>query len=116
MYTPTPQEIALAFDLGSGGGELVHVRRGDNDAWRLGGYFVKGYFPATGGQFNGDGLTDQLAVAMAFEQLALDAGVDMPEPVMPVDPFLGWLVQIEDRLFRVHRWVEHHSGSADVSA
>ncbi|MGZ0149093.1 phosphotransferase [Kribbella sp. WER1] len=115
MYTPTPDELALAFDLGSTGRELVHVRRGDNDAWRLGEYFVKGYFPTTGGQFNGTELTDQLAVAMAFEQLALDAGVDMPEPVRPVDPYLGWLTWVEDRLFRVHRWVEHRPEPADVS-
>ncbi|MFD7154007.1 phosphotransferase [Kribbella sp. NPDC059898] len=115
MYTPTAREISLAFDLGSSG-ELVHVRRGDNDAWRLGSYFLKGYFPSTGGQFNGDGLIDQLTVAMAFEQLALDAGVDMPSPVQPVDPYLGWLVRIEDRLFRVHRWVEHDPEPVDVSA
>lgn len=109
MYTPTAREVSVAFDLDPGG-ELVHVRRGDTDAWRLGSYFVKGYFPATGGQFNGDGLIDQLTVAMAFEQLALDAGVDMPSPVTPVDPVLGWLTRIEDRLFRVHQWVEHQPG------
>ncbi|HWD78302.1 MAG TPA: aminoglycoside phosphotransferase family protein [Kribbella sp.] len=116
MHTPTPQEIALAFDLGEPEGDLVHVRRGDNDAWRLdtatGRYFVKGYFPATGGQFHGVGLADQLAVATAFEARALEAGVDMPEPV---DAGSGWLVSIEGRLFRVHRWVEH-AGPADVSA
>lgn len=119
VHTPTSQEIALAFELGAPAGGLVHVRRGDNDAWRLdatgGTYFVKGYFPATGGQFNGAALTDQLAVAMAFELRALEAGVDMPEPIEPVDPYLGWLARIEGRLFRVHRWVEHQEPGADVA-
>ncbi|TDW24647.1 aminoglycoside phosphotransferase family protein [Kribbella kalugense] len=96
----------------------MHVRRGDTDAWRLdtasGSYFVKGYFATTGGQFNGEDLTDQLAVAMAFEGRALEAGVDMPTPIMPIDPLLGWVVRIEDRLFRVYEWVEHRP-SEDVS-
>ncbi|HEY3512273.1 MAG TPA: aminoglycoside phosphotransferase family protein [Kribbella sp.] len=119
MYTPTPNEIARAFALGEPDGELVHIRRGDNDAWRLdtstGSYFVKGYFPTTGGQFNGDDLTDQLAVAMAFERRALEAGVDMPEPIAPTDPYLGWVTRIEDRLFRVHRWIEHAQPDQDVA-
>ncbi|MEV5967321.1 aminoglycoside phosphotransferase family protein [Kribbella sp. NPDC051952] len=117
LYTPTPNEIALAFDLGDPDGDLIHVRRGDTDAWRLntstGSYFVKGYFPTTA-QFNGEHLTDQLAAAMAFERRAFDAGVDMPEPIMPTDPVLGWLTRIEDRLFRVYPWIEHRSGG-DVS-
>ncbi|GAA1561557.1 aminoglycoside phosphotransferase family protein [Kribbella lupini] len=99
----------MAFDLGTPIGGLVHVRRGDTDAWRLetttGRYFVKGYFPTTGGQFNGEHLVDQLAVAMEFERRALEAGVDVPGPVMPVDPVLGWVARIGGRLFRVHRWV-----------
>lgn len=117
MYTPTPDEVALAFELGQPDGNLIHVRRGDTDTWRLdtttGSYFVKGYFPTTGGQFQGEHLTDQLAVAMAFERLALDAGVDMPEPITPVDPLLGWVTRIEDRLFRVYRWIEHQTSQPD---
>ncbi|WP_432945934.1 phosphotransferase [Kribbella sp. CA-253562] len=113
MHAPTPEEIAAAFKLGVPVGGLVHVRRGDTDAWRLdtttGRYFVKGYFPATGGQFHGEHLTDQLAVAMEFERRALAAGVDMPEPMAPVDPVLGWLARIEGRLFRVHRWIDHRT-------
>lgn len=119
MYTPTADEIAGAFDLGEPDGGLVHVRRGDTDAWRLdtatGSYFVKGYFSTTGGQFNGEQLTDQLAVAMAFEGRALEAGVDMPAPIMPAEPLLGWVVRIEDRLFRVYEWVEHRTSDRDVS-
>jgi fructosamine-3-kinase len=120
LYTPTPEEIAVAFELGTPVGGLVHVRRGDTDAWRLdtttGRYFVKGYFTTTGGQFNGEHLIDQLAVGMEFERRALQAGVDMPEPVTPVDPVLGWLARIGGRLFRVHRWVEHRSSQPDISA
>lgn len=66
MHTPTPREIAFAFDLGEPTGDLVHVRRGDNDAWR------------------------------------------------PVEAREGWLARIEDRLFRVHRWIEH-APPTDVS-
>jgi len=117
LYTPTPEEIAFAFDLGNPDGSLVHVRRGDNDAWRLntttGSYFVKGYFPTTGGQFHGEHLTDQLAFAMAFERQALEAGVDMPMPITPTDPLLGWVTRIEDRLFRVYRWIEHRTSQPD---
>ncbi|MGC4943221.1 hypothetical protein [Kribbella sp. DT2] len=117
MHTPTPDEIAAAFDLGIPVGSLVHVRRGDTDAWRLdtttGRYFLKGYFPTTGGQFHGEHLTDQLAVAMEFERQALAAGVDMPEPIAPVDPVLGWLARVEDRLFRVHRWIDHPTSQPD---
>jgi fructosamine-3-kinase len=117
LYTPTPADVALAFDLGTPAGSLVHVRRGDTDVWRLntktGSYFVKGYFPTTGGQFHGKHLTAQLAVAMAFERRALDAGVDMPEPIMPTNPLLGWVARIEDRLFRVHRWIEHRTSQPD---
>lgn len=120
MHTPAPEEIAVAFDLGAPLGELVHVRRGDNDAWRLetstGSYFVKGYFPTTGGQFNGEHLSDQLAVAMAFERRALQAGVDMPEPITPTDPFLEWAARIQNRLFRVHRWIEPGASPSDVSS
>jgi len=28
---------------------------------------------------------------MTFERRALKAGVDMPEPIPPADPFLGWV-------------------------
>lgn len=110
MYTPTADVIAAAFDLGEPAGELVFVRRGDTDTWRLeaesGSYFVKGYWPETGGQFTSGGLLDQLAVAMPFEERALSAGIDLAEPVPPVDPVLGWVTRIEDRLFRVNRWIE----------
>jgi aminoglycoside phosphotransferase (APT) family kinase protein len=61
-------------------------------------------------------VTDQLAVAMAFERQALSAGVDMPEPVTPTDPLLGWVTRIEDRLFRVYRWIEHRTPGPDISA
>jgi fructosamine-3-kinase len=119
MYTPTAEDVALAFELGGAEGGLVHVRRGDTDAWRLetatGSYFVKGYFSTTGGQFQGEDLTDQLAFAMAFEREALMAGVDMPVPVMPVEPLLGWVTRIEDRMVRVYRWVEHSPTEPDVS-
>ncbi|MFD3405304.1 phosphotransferase [Kribbella sp. NPDC058693] len=98
----------------------MHFRRGGADTWRLdtstGTYFVKGYFPTIGSQFNGEHLIDQLAVAMAFERDARAAGVDMPEPVMPIDPVLDWLTRIEDRLFRVYRWIEHRPYDGDVSA
>jgi aminoglycoside phosphotransferase (APT) family kinase protein len=110
VYTPTAEVIAAAFNLGVPVGELVFVRRGDTDTWRLdaesGGYFVKGYWPETGGQFTSGGLLDQLAVAMPFEERALSAGVAQAEPVPPVDPLLGWVTRIEDRLFRVYRWIE----------
>lgn len=117
-----PEDIAHAFGLGSSVGGLIPVRRGDAEAWRLdtasGSYFVKGYFGTTGGQFHGEGLADQLAVAMAFERLALEAGVDMSEPVMPLDPLVGWVARIEERLFRVYRWIEHRPSppDRDVSA
>ncbi|GAA1568885.1 hypothetical protein GCM10009804_26660 [Kribbella hippodromi] len=74
---------------------------------------MKGYFPTTGGQFQGERLIDQLAVAMEFERKALDAGIDMPRPVRPVNPLLGWVTRIKDRLFRVHGWIEHQSPQAD---
>jgi hypothetical protein len=110
VYTPTPAAIAAAFDLGEPAGDLVLVRRGDTDTWRLeadsGSYFVKGYWPSTGGQFAPGGLLDQLAVAMPFERRALSAGIDLAEPVPPVDPVIGWVTRIENRLFRVNRWIE----------
>jgi hypothetical protein len=116
---PSPDEVAVAFGLGEADG-LVHFRRGGADTWRLGTstgtYFVKGYFPTIGSQFNGEDLIDQLAVAMAFERRAREAGVDMPEPVMPIDPFLDWVTCIEDRLFRVYRWIEHGTSDGDVSS
>lgn len=109
MLTPTPDEIARAFELGNPDGGLTHVRRGDADAWRLdtstGSYFVKGYL---------QDVTDQLTVAMAFEGRALEAGLDMPEPVEPADPVVGWAARVEDRLFRVHRWIEPLSCAPDV--
>lgn len=111
MYSPTAEAIAHAFDLGQPRRDLALVRRGDTDAWRLdteqGSYLVKGYWPTTGGQFADGGLIDQLDVAMAFERRALEAGIDMGEPIAPVDPLLGWVVSLNARLFRVYRWVEH---------
>ncbi|TCC11479.1 phosphotransferase enzyme family protein [Kribbella soli] len=112
---PTPEEVARAFDLGTPAGGLVHVRRGDADTWRLdtstGRYFVKGYFPAAGVH-----VTDQLAAAMVFERHALAAGIDMPKPIPPTDPLLGWVARIEDRLFRVYRWIDHQTPEPDISA
>ena len=120
MYTPSSEEVASAFDLGEPVGELQHFRRGGADTWRLntstGSYFVKGYFPAIGSQFDGGQLLDQLAVAMAFEREARAARIHMPEPVRPVDPLLDWLARIGDRLFRVYRWIEHRTYNRDVSA
>ncbi|GAB2656168.1 aminoglycoside phosphotransferase family protein [Kribbella swartbergensis] len=117
MYTPTAHVIAAAFDLREPVGELVLVRRGDTDTWRLetasGSYFVKGYWPSTGGQFVAGGLLDQLAVAMEFEERAHAAGIDMAEPVVPVEPVERWVTRIEDRLFRVHRWIEHRAITPD---
>ncbi|WP_405057388.1 aminoglycoside phosphotransferase family protein [Kribbella sp. NBC_01505] len=95
----TSGQVAAAFELGEPEGDLVHIRRGDSDAWRLntstGSYFVKGYL--------GEVSADQLAIATAFEQRALDAGVDMPKPI---DSSLGWVTRIDDRLFRVYPWIE----------
>ncbi|WP_371406784.1 aminoglycoside phosphotransferase family protein [Kribbella sp. NBC_00662] len=114
MYTPSAEEVVVAFGLGEADGGLVHFRRGGADVWRLetsrGTYFVKGYFPGSDEQ-----LIDQLAVAMAFEREARTAGVNMPEPVAPIDPVLDWLTRIEDRLFRVYRWIEHRTDDRDVS-
>ncbi|MFK4087526.1 phosphotransferase [Kribbella sp. NPDC020789] len=118
LHSPSPETVAAAFDLGSPVGSLVHVRRGDTDAWRLdtttGRYFVKGYFSVTGGQFHGEQLTDQLAVATEFERRAFEAGLSMPEPMVPVDPVLVWLARIEDRLFRVYRWIESPTSQPDL--
>ena len=109
---PGSEEVALAFDLGTPDGDLIHVRRGDADAWRLntstGSYFVKGYLAAAD--------VHQLELAMAFERQALASGVDMPEPIAPTNPLLGWVTRIEDRLFRVYRWIEHRTPEPDISA
>jgi hypothetical protein len=111
MYSPTAAAIAHAFALGQPHRELALVRRGDTDAWRLdteqGSYLLKGYWPTTGGQFADGGLIDQLEVAMAFERRALEAGLDMGEPISPVNPLLGWVTSLNGRLFRVYRWVDH---------
>ncbi|MFI6676271.1 phosphotransferase enzyme family protein [Kribbella sp. NPDC050470] len=117
MYVPTAPMIAAAFELGEAVGELDLVRRGDTDTWRLetatGEYFVKGYWPDTGGQFTSGGLLDQLTMAMDFEQRAHSAGIDLAEPVAPVDPVAGWVTRVEDRLFRVYRWIASRPLSAD---
>ena len=77
MYLPTAAEVASAFGLGEPTAELVLVRRGDTDTWRLdtygGSYLVKGYWADTGGQFVAGGLIDQLRVAMTFEALSRPA-------------------------------------------
>jgi hypothetical protein len=111
MYSPTPVVAAQAFDLGRPVSELLPVRRGDTDTWRLdtvkGSYLIKGYWPTTGGQFTDGQLPDQLEVAMAFERRALEAGVDMAAPIPPTDPLVGWVTRINERLFRAYRWIEH---------
>ncbi|WP_344161143.1 aminoglycoside phosphotransferase family protein [Kribbella yunnanensis] len=109
MNTPTPAEVARAFGLDAADGELIHIRRGDSDAWRLttsgGSYFVKGYLPAG---------TPDLTAAMAFERRAFEAGVDMPVPIAPVDPVLGWATRVDGRWFRMYRWIEHDPSRAAV--
>jgi hypothetical protein len=111
MYSPTAEVAARAFDLGRPVDELLLVRRGDTDTWRLdtdtGSYLIKGYWPTTGGQFTAGGLSDQLEVAMAFEERALAAGIDMPRPIPPATPLLGWVTRINERLFRAYQWIEH---------
>ncbi|WP_165952526.1 aminoglycoside phosphotransferase family protein [Kribbella albertanoniae] len=109
MDTPTSAQIARTFGLGTAGGDLVHIRRGDSDAWRLrtsgGSYFVKGYLEDS---------SEQLTLAMAFERRALAAGVDMPSPIMPVDPVLGWAIRLAGQWFRAYRWIEHDMTQAAV--
>jgi hypothetical protein len=111
IYSPTPVVAAQAFDLGRPVSELLPVRCGDTDTWRLdtvkGSYLIKGYWPTTGGQFTDGQLPDQLEVAMAFERRALEAGVDMAAPIPPTDPLVGWVTRINERLFRAYRWIEH---------
>ncbi|RZT12843.1 phosphotransferase family enzyme [Kribbella sp. VKM Ac-2569] len=53
---------------------------------------------------------------MAFERQALASGVDMPEPITPTNPLLGWVTRVDDRLFRVYRWIEHRTQEPDISA
>ncbi len=113
MYTPTSEFLAHAFDLGRPVGELILIRRGDTDTWRLdtdtGRYFLKGYWPTTSGQFTEGDVQDQLRVAMAFEQQALTAGIDMPRPIPPMDPVLGWLTSRNGRLFRAYEWIDNRA-------
>ncbi|MFI5692213.1 phosphotransferase enzyme family protein [Kribbella sp. NPDC051586] len=109
MYTPAAEEIAVAFGLGEPVGELVRVRRGDADTWRLetvgGSYFVKGFVGFD---------RRRVAVGMGFEGRVREAGVDVPEPIAPIDPLLGWVARIGARPVRVYRWVEG-VGERDVS-
>lgn len=133
VYTPTPQIAARAFELGRPVGELIPVRRGDtgpwlwwwragaagmrarvrtrSETWRLdtvgGSYLIKGYRSSTPEQLTDGGLLDQLGVAMAFERRALEAGVDMAEPIPPAEPSVGWIAHINGRLFRAYRWIEN---------
>jgi hypothetical protein len=113
VYTPTPEFLSQAFDLGRSVGGLILIRRGDTDTWRLdtvtGSFFIKGYWPTTGGQFTAGGLLDQLEVAMAFEQRALEAGVDMPRPIEPTERVAGWLTSRNGRLFRTYQWIENRA-------
>ncbi|GAA0953616.1 hypothetical protein GCM10009554_58220 [Kribbella koreensis] len=109
--TPGPEVVARAFDLGRTLTDLVLVRRGSTETWRLdtdrGSYFVKGAWDGLGLQFTPGGVPDQLSAAMAFERRALEAGIAMPEPISPVDPWLDSVARINDRLFRVYRWIDH---------
>ncbi|WP_328321910.1 phosphotransferase [Kribbella sp. NBC_00382] len=111
MDAPSPEAIAHAFDLGRPLSDLQFVRRGATETWRLdtnqGSYFVKGAWAERGREFTPGGLPDQLAAAMAFELRALEAGIDMPSPIPPIDPWLGCVALINDRLFRVYPWIEH---------
>ncbi len=116
MDVPPADVVARAFDLGPPVGDLVHVRSGDTHTWRLdtanGGAFIKGYRSTTSGQFVPGGLQDQLDAAMAFERRALGAGLDMPVPIPPTDPLVGWVTCINERLFRAYRWVDHRAVTA----
>ncbi|WP_460518078.1 phosphotransferase enzyme family protein [Flindersiella endophytica] len=120
MYTPTADALARAFGLGRAE-ELVHVRSGDTDTWRLdtsaGRYFLKGYRDNSAGRFMAGSLRDQLEAAMEFEQLAFHAGVDLPKPIQPAGTVNGRLTEIEGRLFRAYRWVEHRPlrGGDDIA-
>ncbi|MFI5708736.1 phosphotransferase [Kribbella sp. NPDC051620] len=117
MDKPAPEVIAQAFDLGRPLTDLVLVRRGATETWRLdtdrGSYLVKGAWDGMGLQFTPDGVPDQLESAMAFERRALEAGIDMAEPIPPVDPWLGWVALLNGRLFRTYRWIDHRPLHAD---
>jgi hypothetical protein len=54
-------------------------------------------------------LQDQIEVAMAFERRALAAGVDMPRPIPPTDPVVGWLASKNGRLFRAYEWIDNRA-------
>lgn len=117
MDTPTPEIIAQAFDLGRPLRDLEFVRRGATETWRLdtnqGSYFIKGAWAEQGREFTPGGVPDQLATAMAFERRALAAGVNMPAPIPPLDPWLGCVAQINNRLFRAYPWIDHQPLSPD---
>jgi hypothetical protein len=113
MESPTPEAVAHAFDLGRPLSDLVFVRRGGTETWRLdtdqGSYFIKGAWDGMGRQFTPGFRPDQLESALTFERRALEAGIDMAVPIPPVDPLIGWVTPINDRLFRAYRWIEHRA-------
>jgi hypothetical protein len=35
---------------------------------------------------------------------------------MPIEPLVGWAVRIDNRLFRVYRWIDHRTSDRDISS
>ncbi|HEX4213755.1 MAG TPA: phosphotransferase [Candidatus Dormibacteraeota bacterium] len=104
--TPSAELIADAFGMGSATGPLV-PRHSSQENWRLdtssGPILVKRFWSGEDPSWRPD-----LELAMEFEGMALDAGIDMPQPIRPRHPAFGAAARIEGHgVFRAYPFLEH---------
>lgn len=100
--------MAEAFGLADPVGSADPVRqRGQVQAWRV----PTGSGPVLIKRFWADDelpWQDQLEVAMETERRAVNAGIDTPPPIEPVQPLFGSVARIDGHgLFRAFPFVEH---------
>lgn len=102
--------VADAFALDGPVGQAVSIReRGQVQAWRVdtrsGPVLVKRFWADLELPWR-----DQLESAMELEQLAVQAGIDTPPPIQPVDPVFGSVARIEGLgLLRAFPYLEHRA-------
>jgi hypothetical protein len=106
MATPDANVIADLFAIGPPRTQLEPLVGGSGVAWRLvcdsGAYFVKRVRAD-----EPEWWRLYAERAMAYEQRALAAGIDMPRPIEPKTPVFGYIASIDDEgPIRAYEWMD----------
>lgn len=103
MEAPDPAALAAAFVL-DGSPDALEPTGTFNDTWRMRAgdstYLVK-----VVRRDEPDWWRAHVARAQTFERRAHEAGMPFPQPVVPIEPEIGYIARVEGALIRISRWI-----------